>query len=121
MILISETRNKLNAPEETLKYLTINNAGYYESDSANANGKGCDPASDLKLDTNTSDGKKRKATETSKGYLQQKLLSNQNLPIINTTIDPRIDNMVATYGASLLKVTTPQTTKVITDMVRSST
>ena len=79
-----------------------------------------DPASDPKIATHNSDGKKIKVTDTSNKYLQQKLLSNQNLPIITTTIDPRIDNRAATCGASPYELTTPQMVEVMTDATRSS-
>ena len=83
-MLTSEKRDKSDALAEKLKGLTINNTGYYESDSSNANDEKGDPASYLKIATHTSDGKKIKVTDTSKGYLQPKLLSNRNLPIITT-------------------------------------
>ena len=74
-----------------------------------------DPESDPNVATHTIDRKKRKVTDTSNGYLKQKILSNQITLIITTTIDPRIDNRVATSGSSTLKLETPQTTKFITD------
>ena len=40
--------------------------------------------------------------------------------IITTTIDPRIDNMVATFGASPNKFTMTQATEFVTNPVRSS-
>ena len=108
------------ALEEPLKRSTANDAGYYESDSANANDAKCESASDLKVDTNTSDRTERTGTDTSNGDLQQKLLSNRNLPITTMTIDPQIDNMVATSGVSPLKLAMPQTMEVIMDAARSS-
>ena len=52
---------------ETLRGLTINDAGYYESKSANANDAKGDPASNPKVDTHTSDRKKIKIVDTSNG------------------------------------------------------
>ena len=72
MILKSDKLDKLDALEEMLKGLTINDADYYESNSANANDAKGNPAIDLKIATHTSDGKKRKVMYTSNGYLQQK-------------------------------------------------
>ena len=115
-ILTSEKRDKSDALEKTLKGLTINDAGYYESDSANANDTKIDPASNPEIATQTSDIKKRKVTDTRNRDFQQKLLSNRTLTIITATIDPRIDDMVATCGASPHKLATPQMTEVITDM-----
>ena len=63
--------NNSNALAETLKGLTINNAGYYNSDE---NDSESDPASDPKVVTHTSERKKGKlltlATEIcNKNYL----------------------------------------------------
>ena len=46
-ILISEKLDKLDALEETLKGLTINDAGYYETESTKSNDGKEDPASDM--------------------------------------------------------------------------
>ena len=100
---------------ETLNFLTINDSGYYESESVNANdGKG-DPESDPKVATHASDRGKRKVTGTSNRYF------NRTLPMITTTIYPPIDNSVATSGAYPLKLATPQTIEVITDAARNNT
>ena len=98
-----------------IKGLTINDARYYESESANANDSKGDPARNPKIATQTSDRKKGKVTDTRNGDLQQKLLSNRNLPIITTTMDPQIDDGVTTCGASPHKVATPLTLDIITD------
>ena len=74
--MTSEKQNNLDALEETLKGLTINDAKYYESESENANDAKGDPASDPKLANHTSDGKEIKVTDTSNRDLQQKSLSN---------------------------------------------
>ena len=58
--------------------------------------------------------------DTSNRYLQHKLLSNRTLLIITTTIDPRIDNRVATSRAFLHKIVTPKTKEVVTDAALSS-
>ena len=67
----------------------MNYAGYYASDSANANDAIGDPASDPKKVTHTSDGK-GKVTDTTNGISQQKLLSTRTLPIVTTTMDPSV-------------------------------
>ena len=63
-ILTSERLNNSDALAETLKGLTINDSGYYNLDKNDAKGN---PASDPKVATNTSDGKKGKVTNTSNG------------------------------------------------------
>ena len=97
----------MDALAETLKGLKINDAGYCESDSENENYAKGNPTSNPKVATHTSDGKKRKVTDTSNGDLQQNLLSNRTLPIITTMIDPRIDDRVATCGGAPHALTTP--------------
>ena len=67
MILTSGRLYKSDALTETLNNLTINDAGYYESDTANANYDKDNLVSNPKVATHTSDGKKRKVTETSNG------------------------------------------------------
>ena len=116
-ILTSERLNNLDALAYTLKLLTINNAEYYESDKICAKG---DLASYPKVDTHTSDWKKRKVTDTSNKNLQQKLLSNWTLPIITTTIEPWISDRIATCGGTPHVLPTHTTKGVITDAARSS-
>ena len=62
----SERINNSDALTETFKGLTINKAGYYETGKNDAKG---DPASDPKVATHTSDGKKIKVTDPSNGNL----------------------------------------------------
>ena len=70
-ILKSEKIDKLDVLSKTLKGLKINDAGYYESGSANANGENGDTASNPKIATHTSDRNKIKFTDTSNKVLQQ--------------------------------------------------
>ena len=76
--------------------------------------------SDPKVATHTSEGKKRKVTDTSNGNLHQKLLMNRTLPIITTPIDPRISDRVVTCVGTSHASTTPTTNPVIMDAARSS-
>ena len=69
--MTSEKIDKSDDPEETLKYLTINDSEYYVSDSANDNDAKGDPESNPKTVTRTSDGKKRKGMDTSNGFQQK--------------------------------------------------
>ena len=119
-ILTSERLNNLDVLSKTLKGLKINDAGYYESESSNKNDAKEDPASDPKVATHTSDGKKIKVTDTRNVNLQQKLLSHQTLPIITTTIEPRITDMFATCGGTTHVLATTNTKGVITDMAHRS-
>ena len=110
MILKSDKLDKSDALEEMLKGLTINDAEYYESDSANANDAKGNPSSDPKIATHTSDGKKRKVMDTSNRDLQRKLFSNRTLLIITTTMDPGMGDRAVTCRASPHNFVSPQTT-----------
>ena len=70
-ILTSEKLDKLYDLSETLKDLTINDAGYYESGSENANDAKDNSVSNLNTVTHTSDIKKRKVRDTSNRILKK--------------------------------------------------
>ena len=108
-ILTSDGLNNSDVMAETLKGLTINNTRYYKSDSAKENDTKGDPESNPKVATHTSDGNKRKVTDTSNRDLQQKLLSNLTLPIITMTIEPHIYNRVDTCRWTPHTIATPLT------------
>ena len=116
-ILTSEILNNSGALVETLKILTVKDAGYYDSDQ---NDKDGDPVSNPKVGNHTSDINKIKVTVTSSRHLQQKLLINRTLPITTMTIDPRIPDRVATCGGTPHARTMPTTKPVITDAACSS-
>ena len=65
VILTSEKLEKLDDLPEKLNNLTINNAEYYVSNSANENDTKVDPERDTEKVTHTSDRKKRKVADTS--------------------------------------------------------
>ena len=113
--LTSEKLDKSDALAETLKYLTINDTAYYESDSANENDEKVDSTRNPKIVTHTSDENKRKFTDTSNRYLQQKLWSNWTLKIVTTTMDPRIDDSIATCSGTPHTLVTPTTKELVTD------
>ena len=117
VILTSERLNNSDSLEETLKGLTSNDSGYYNSDK---NGAEDNPTRDPKVATHTSDGNKRKVTDNSNGNLQQKSLINHNLLTITMTIDPQVLDRVATCGGTPHEHTTPTTKEFITDAARSS-
>ena len=79
-----------------------------------------DPESDPKIATHTSDGKKRKVTDTRNGDSQKIVLSNRTLPIITTAMNPQIDDRFATCGLSPHNIVTPLTTEAITGATRRS-
>ena len=97
-IFTSERRITSEILAETIKGLTlhstINDSEYYNSDEYDAK---IDPKSDPLLATHTSDGAKRKVTDTdtTNRNTPQKLLINQTLPIIIPPIDLPIADGVA--------------------------
>ena len=117
VVLTGERLNNLDTLAETLKGLTINNSGYYNSDKNDAEG---DPARYPKVANHNSEGKKRKVADTSNRKFQQTLLINWTLPIITMKIDHQIENKVATSRASTIKLVTPRTTEVITNAARGN-
>ena len=119
-ILTSEKLDKSDALSEMFKKLTINDAGYYASDSTNANDAKGDPTSDPKIVTHSSDGKKINVMDTSSGDLQKKKLSNRTLPIITMTMYPRIDDSIATCSGTPHALTMPTTKELIMDAARKS-
>ena len=114
-ILTGERLNNLDMLAQKLEWLKIKDSEYYESESAIENDAKGDPERDLKLATHTSGEGKRKVTNTSNVNLEHKLLRNRTLPIITTTINPRIDNMVVTCGGTPHALATPTMKGFITD------
>ena len=88
IILTSEKRNNLDALAETLKELQSMTLYIINQTQKNLNDAKDDPARNPRVATCTSDGTKRKVTDTSNRDLQQELLINRILPIITTMIDP---------------------------------
>ena len=103
-----EKLDKSDELVETLKSLTIKNAGYYVSESTNANDAKCNPASNPKTVTHTS-YRKKNVTDTSNRILQQKLLISRTLPIVTTTMNPWIYGRILTFGGTPHIITTPTT------------
>ena len=86
--------------------MTINDAGYYNSEKNDAEGN---PKSNPEVDTHTSNVS-----------LQQRLLINRTLPIITTTIYHQIPYRVAACGGTPHARMIPTTKPVTTDAARSS-
>ena len=109
LTLVTGRKERLRTPE------TFVFAGYYDSESANTNDARGNPESDPNKVTHTSDGKKINVTDTINRYLQQKLLSNWTLPIITTTMDPQINDRIATCSETPHTIAMPLTKEVVTD------
>ena len=87
----------MNELEDGLKDFTVYNTEYYLSKSTIMNDEKGDLASNPKTVNQTSE-EKGKGTDTSNGNLQQKLLSNRNLPVVVLTMNPRIDYNIVPIG-----------------------
>ena len=83
---------------DALKYLTINNAEYYESETATASDTQGDPTCNPKTVIHTSNWR-GEVMDTSNWNFEQKMLSNRTIPVfipmMNPRIDPRIVPIVA--------------------------
>ena len=113
-IFTSENLEKSDKMADKIKDLTINDAEHYVSNSAIANDKKCNPASDPKTATHTSESK-GKVTDTSNRNTQQKLLNNRTLSFIVWTMNPMIDNRIGTIGGASKTLLTPATKEVIVE------
>ena len=113
-ILTSERLKNSDALAEMLKGLTVNDAGYYNSDKNYAEK---DPKRDPKVATHASDEKRRKVTDTdtTKGNSPQNILINRTLLIITMPIDPRIPDGVAACIGTPHACQMPNSKVVITD------
>ena len=97
---------------------TIKYSGYYNSDEDDAES---DTNSDQLVATHTSDGKKRKFTDTdtNNGNSPQKFLINRTIPVIIPPIDPPIADGVAASRGTLHANHTIASKEIVTDAARS--
>ena len=70
-----------------------------------------DPTHYLETVTHTSNANE-KFTYTSNGYFEHKLLSNCTLPVVVSTMNPRIDDRIAPIGGASQTLSTPATKEV---------
>ena len=96
----------------------INDSAYYNSDKNDAEG---DQKSDPLVATHTSDGKKRKVTDTDTTYrnYSHKLLINRTLPVIVAPIDPQIVDGDAAGRGTMLARQMPASKMIVTDATRA--
>ena len=79
---------------DALKDLKINNAEYYESDTATTSDSQGDPTHDPKTFTHTRNRKGR-VTDTINGTSKQKSLCNRTLHVVVLTMNLRINQRIA--------------------------
>ena len=113
-IFTGEKLDKSDELVDSVKNLTINNAKYYESNTATAS----DAQGDLTLDpetvTHTSNGNEP-VTRTSNRHFEQKLLSNRTIPAVVPTMNPRIYQNITPILLTPQTLLTPATKEVIAD------
>ena len=118
-IFTGEKLDKSDELVDSVKNLTINNAKYYESNTATAS----DAQGDLTLDpetvTHTSNGNEP-VTRTSNRNFEQKLLSNRTIPAVVPTMNPRIYQNITPILLTPQTLLTPATKKVIVDVALGS-
>ena len=113
-IFTSEKLDKWNKLADTLEDLSINGAKYYESDTATASETQGDPKRNPKTVTHTRNGK-GKVTDTSNRNFEQKLLSNQIIPDVVLTMNPRIYQKIVPIVVAPKTLLTPATEEVFAD------
>ena len=98
-----------------MKYLKINDAKYYISETVTVSDAQGDPRCDSKTATHTRNGKE-KVKNTSNENFEQKLLSNWNLLIVTLTMNPRIDPKIVPIVTAPQTLLTSKTNKVVVDV-----
>ena len=110
----SEKLDKSDELEDALNYMAINNAKYYESNSATSRDAQGDPTRNPMTVTHSSN-RKKKVTDTSIGNFEQILLRNWNLPVVIPTMNPRIDQSIVPIAVATKTLLKPETKEVVAD------
>ena len=113
-IFTSKKLDKSDELVDILNYLTINEAKYYESDTAIASDSQGDPTHDPETVTHNSN-RNEKVTHTSNRSFGHKLLSDRTIPVVVTKIDPSIDQRIATIFVVPQTLLMPVTKEVVMD------
>ena len=99
--------------------MKTNDAKYYESYKANASDTQGDPTSDLETVTHTGNGNE-KVTHASNRNFEQKLLSNQTIPVVIPRMNPRTDQRIAPIVVTPQTLLTTVTKEVVADALSGS-
>ena len=114
-IFTSEKLDKSDDLEDALQYLTINDAKYYESNTATAIDAQVDLTCNQETVTHTINGNET-VTHISNGYFERKLLSNRNIPVVVPTMNPRVDQSIMPILVAPQTLLTPAMKEVVTDL-----
>ena len=93
-IYISEKVDKLDELVEAVNILTINDAKYYESNTATASDAQGGIVRNPETVAHNSNGNET-VTHTSNVNFEQKLLSNRTIPVVALMMNPSIDQIIA--------------------------
>ena len=104
---------------DVLKYLTINGAKYYESNSGTVSGSQGDPTRKSKTVTHTRNGKEKNKDTSNRNI--DFFLSKQTLSVVVLTLKPGIEPKIVPINVAPQIVLTPETKKVIADTSCSGT
>ena len=94
--------------------MTINDAKYYESNTATASDAQGNPTRNTETATHTSNGNES-VTHTSNGNFEQKILSNQTIPVSPPDINTGIDQGIAPIILSPQTLLMPATKEAVAD------
>ena len=113
-IFTSKKIDKSDELADVFKDLKINDAKYYESDTATASDAQGKPGHDPETVTHTRNGNE-KFTHTCNENFEQKLLSNRTIPVVVPTMNPRIYQRIAPIVVAPYMLLTNATKKVVAD------
>ena len=100
--------------------MIINDAEYYESNTATASDSQGDLTRNTEAVTHTRNGNES-VTHTINGNYEQKLLSNRTIPVLSATMNPGIDKGIAPIIVALQMLLMPETKEVIADAALGGT
>ena len=120
MIFTSEKIDKSDELVDAVKNFTIKDAKYYESNTATASDAHGDLTRNPETVTNTNNGNET-VTRTSSRDFEQKIFSNQTIPVLPLTMNQDIDQGIAPIILEPQTLLMPVTKEVVADMALGST
>ena len=113
-IFTSEKLDKLDELVDAVNNLTINDAKYYESNTATASDVQGYLTRNPETFTHTINGNET-VIHTSNGGFEQKLLSNRTIPVLPLSMNPGIDQGIAPILLAPQTLLMPATKEVVAD------
>ena len=119
-IFTSEKLDKSDKLADALNDLTINDTKYYESNTATVSDAQSNITHNMESVTHSNNGNET-PTNTSNGNVEQKLLSNQTIPVVILTMNPRIEQRTALIVVAHQTLLTPSTKEVFVEVASGGT